>query len=513
MTCTGAGGSDSDTASVTVYEPPEVDAWFNRSSITLGNSVTLNWSSTDASRCSGSPSIGSTSTSGTKSYTPSSTGSFWVRVTCTGAGGSDSDSARVTVYAPPAPTLTAPPTDPDGSYTVRWTSVSGATSYKLEEKSGSGSFREVYTGSGTSKSFSGKTPAIYTYRVRACVGECSVWLSTDTTKVPPGVPTLTVPATDADGDYAASWTSVVGATAYELEEKPPGGSFDNIYDEDGTSHDVTDNSPGIYMYRARACADAGNCGDWSSTGTTKVPPGVPTLTVPSTDKDGSYSAMWTSPSGATSYELQEKSGSGAWSESELLTTTSNSYTGRTPAIYMHRVRACAGSGNCGGWSLIETTKVPPGTPMLTVPATDADGDYAVRWTSPTGATSYELEEKPAGGSFANAYRGDNDSTNITGKADGTYSYQARACAGKGNCGDWSSAGVGVGGAYVSAAGDAEHGAGGGGRHGRNAIRDGGGDRRSGQRHGRRRRRSDGSGGDPTGQTARRLRTGKAKSSR
>ena len=86
------------------------------------------------------------------------------------------------------------------------------------------------------------------------------WSSTDTTKVPPGAPTLTVPATDADGDYTASWTSVTGAMDYELEEKPSGGSFGNIYDDGGTSHDITGNTPGIYIYRARACAGTGNCG-------------------------------------------------------------------------------------------------------------------------------------------------------------------------------------------------------------------------------------------------------------
>ena len=40
-------------------------------------------------------------TSGTKTYTPSSAGSFSVTVTCTGDGGSADDSASVTVYEPP----------------------------------------------------------------------------------------------------------------------------------------------------------------------------------------------------------------------------------------------------------------------------------------------------------------------------------------------------------------------------------------------------------------------------
>ena len=714
VTCTGAGGSAGDTARVTVYEPVEVQAEFGATSITLGESVELSWSSDHATRCSGSPAIGSTSTSGTKEYTPTSAGTFSVTVTCTGPGGSDSDRDGVTVK-PSAPTLTVPPANSDGRYTVSWTSVSGATVYKLQEKSGSGRFGDVYSGSsrstiimgktdgtysyqvracagtdncgdwssaasvevsinhapvavddtartpfrtaavisvlendtdadgddlavtavitpasgsvritsddddtqvtytprsghpgtdtfdytvsdgtasdtgtvsvtvdlvtvdlvtvtpnpsttgsytlawdgsplladryrvlesfasgtpslsyhlGTSAQYSGKasgsyyylvercetplgqleacvelgraaarvvlpptltvpptdpdgdytatwtsvtgatsyeleeqppdgsfsnihdgdgtthditdnTPGIYMYRARACVGEgdCGGWSSTETTKVSPGVPTLTVPPTDLDGDYPATWTSVTGATSYELEEQPPGGSFDNIYDEDGTTHDITDNAPGIYMYRVRACAGEDNCGDWSSTGTTNVPPGVPTLKVPATDNDGSYSAMWTSPSGATSYELQEKSGSGEWSKSETLTTTSKSYTINTPAIYKYRVQACAGSGNCGGWSSTETTKVPPRVPMLTVPPTDADGSYDATWTIPSGATSYELREKVGSGAWSQPQSLTATSKSYTSNTPAIYKYRVQACAGSGNCGGWSLTGT------------------------------------------------------------------------
>ncbi len=524
VTCTGAGGSGNATASVTVPPLPVVSASFNENSITLGDSVTLSWSSTNASACSGSPSIGSTSTSGTKTYTPTSTGSFSVRVTCRGAGGSDSATATVTVK-PSAPTLTVPSTDSDRRYTVSWTSVSGATSYKLDEKSGSGSFTNIYSGSGTSRNITGKADGTYSYRVRACSSTCGDWSSTATVSVegnltaspnpstdgsytvswtaipnaesyqlyedgtlvydstgtswsfsgkaagsyeytlefcelifdeehcdlpsgygsltvtvttPPLAPTLTVPATDADGSYTASWTAPAGATSYKLEEKPAGGSFSNVYDGANRSHEITGKTAGIYMYRVRACAGVDNCGDWSATETTKVPPGAPRLTIPATDADGTYDAAWTSPSGATSYKLQEKVGLAGWSASENLTTTTKSYTGKTPAIYMYRVRACAGSGNCGDWSSTGTTKVPPGVPTLTVPATDADGGYLVSWTSPSGATGYQLQEKSGSGSFGDVYSGSSTSTNITDKTDGTYSYQVRACAGTGNCGGWSS---------------------------------------------------------------------------
>ena len=434
--CTGAGGSGSDTARVTVHAPPTVSASFDESSITLGESVELSWSSTNATACSGSPSIGSTSTSGTKTYTPSSAGSFSVRVTCRGAGGSDSATATVTVK-PSAPTLTVPSTDSDGRYTVSWTSVSGATSYKLDEKSGSGSFTNIYSGSGTSRNITGKADGTYSYRVRACSSTCGDWSSTATVSV--GGDLTASPNPSTDGSYTVSWTAIPNAESYQLYED---GTL--VYDSTGTSWSFSGKAAGSYEYTLEFCElifDEEMCfgsGYAALTVTVTTPPLAPTLTVPATDADGTYDATWTSPSGATSYKLQEKVGSGGWSASENLTTTTKSYTGKTPAIYMYRVRACAGSDNCGDWSSTGTTKVPPGVPILTVPATDADGRYPVSWTSPSGATSYKLQEKSGSGSFGGVYSGSGTSTNITGKTDGTYSYRVRACAGTGNCGGWSS---------------------------------------------------------------------------
>ena len=537
VTCTGAGGSGNDSDSVTVKAkspppppppppPPEVSASFAESSITLGDSATLTWSSTNATRCSGSPSIGSTATSGTKTYTPARAGRFGVTVTCTGAGGSDSDSDRVTVNPPPpAPTLTVPATDADGRYRVSWTASSGATRYELQEKSGSGSFGNVYRGSGTSRNITGKANGTYSYRVRACNSTCGDWSSTGTVRVgdltaspnpstdgsytvswpailnaesyqlyengapvhgvtgtsrsfsgkaagsykytlsfceliydvefcdqPSGYaaltvtvappPTLTVPATDADGTYTASWTAPAGATSYKLEEKPAGGSFSNVYNGASTSHGITGKAAGTYAYRVQACAGSNKCGGWSATETTKVPPGAPELTVPATDTDGRYPVRWTSPSGATSYELQEKSGSGSFGDVYSGSGTSRNITGKAGGTYSYRVRACAGSGNCGGWSATESVRVErpsaPGAPTLTVPPTDADGDYTASWTAPAGATSYKLEEKSDGGSFSNVYDGAGTSHEITGKAAGIYAYRVQACTGSGNCGGWSS---------------------------------------------------------------------------
>jgi PKD repeat protein len=101
-----------------------------------------------------------------------------------------SDSTFSLTCTPPStPTLSDPgTTDSDGSYTVSWSSVSGATSYTLEEDT-SGSFGSptvVYSGSGTSKYLTGRSDGTYYYRVKACNAcGCSGWSNVEDIEVIP----------------------------------------------------------------------------------------------------------------------------------------------------------------------------------------------------------------------------------------------------------------------------------------------------------------------------------------
>ena len=100
ITCTGAGGSDSDSTTVVVTDPaaPTATITANVSSVLVNNSFTLTWSSTYATSCTASGDWSdSIATSGTQSVTETETGVKTYTITCTGAGGSASDSAIVTI--------------------------------------------------------------------------------------------------------------------------------------------------------------------------------------------------------------------------------------------------------------------------------------------------------------------------------------------------------------------------------------------------------------------------------
>jgi Bacterial Ig-like domain (group 3)/Beta-propeller repeat len=104
LTCMGAGGSAQATAALTVTAPaPTVTIAVSPTSITVGQSATLTWSSTNATSCSASGSwSGAEATSGTMNVTPTASGTASYALACTGAGGTTNGTAALTVSAVPS---------------------------------------------------------------------------------------------------------------------------------------------------------------------------------------------------------------------------------------------------------------------------------------------------------------------------------------------------------------------------------------------------------------------------
>ena len=115
LTCTGTGGSGNATATVTVNPvgapAPTVTISASPTTITLGASSTLTWSSTNATACTASGGwTGAQAVNGTQAVTPAAPGSAAYTLTCTGSGGSGNATATVTVN----PVTTPPPPSKSG---------------------------------------------------------------------------------------------------------------------------------------------------------------------------------------------------------------------------------------------------------------------------------------------------------------------------------------------------------------------------------------------------------------
>jgi hypothetical protein len=102
MTCSGEGGTASDSVTITVTAPapvPVVNLSVSPAIIEQGQSATLSWTSTDADSCVASSGwSGTHSTMGTLSVSPAATATYIM--TCSGEGGTASDSVIVTVNEP-----------------------------------------------------------------------------------------------------------------------------------------------------------------------------------------------------------------------------------------------------------------------------------------------------------------------------------------------------------------------------------------------------------------------------
>lgn len=344
------------------------------------------------------------------------------------------------VAAPAAPaTITAtPPTSFTGNYTISWSAVAGATSYTLQQGVNGGAMADVYTGTATSVPFTGIVNGTYRYQVRACTSVCSAYTPPITETVThgtvPAVPTLTVPSSSTTGNYTVSWTSVSGATAYQLDELV-NNVWSTVYTGAGTSFTLTSRASGTYGYRIRAC-NATGCGDYSAVSSISVGITIPlppsSITAPATSATGIYDVQWTASANATQYTVQERVNGGAWTTVFTGSALIWEATGRANGTYTYQVAACNGPSLCSGYTTMSTSVVVsivavPGAPTITAPSGgNTTGTYTVVWTAVTGATSYQLNENANGAGMTQVYSGTATSRSFT-HANGNYTYQVRAC--------------------------------------------------------------------------------------
>ncbi len=134
--CTGPGGTGTATADVQVIAPPTLDFSADRTSLIAGqDSVTLSWSSTNATNCTPSGSIASwtglRTPTGSQTIGPFGADEYVFTLTCNGPGGSVSQSVSIVAIVPPAPTVTLaaiPPSVAQGANTtINWSSSEATT--------------------------------------------------------------------------------------------------------------------------------------------------------------------------------------------------------------------------------------------------------------------------------------------------------------------------------------------------------------------------------------------------
>jgi YD repeat-containing protein len=323
-----------------------------------------------------------------------------------------SSTGQVTVELPPAsaPTATAPSFGLNGNFTVGWNAVNGATQYELQRNLNNGSWSNIYSGAAVSQAYSAVPQGTYAYRVRACnPAGCSNWSNSASVVViyaPASAPTPSAPSLSSTGSYVVSWTSIAGATSYQVEESSQGGGWFVVVSAAANSHSLVGKVAGSYAYRATAFNNAG-CGPTSGSVTVQVvlpPVAASSINSPPSVSVDTFTVSWSAVATATSYQLDERIGGGAWANIQDAGGTSRLLSGKANSTYAYRVRGC-NIGGCGPWSSDTSTVVNVPPPIPNVPTglsvskhfddSTTPGKWVadLNWNASYGATHYDIQEK------------------------------------------------------------------------------------------------------------------------
>jgi len=330
-------------------------------------------------------------------------------------------SAVSTIVRTPE-TITVPTTDSDGAFTVSWSSVTGASSYELQQRKGNGSWITVYSGTNTSKALSGLENHNYSYRVRSKLGNVAGDYKSSPTVNVVKIPTnITTPSVDTDGNFAVSWATVSGATGYVLQQKKGNGSWSTIYSGTATYKNISNLTIDTYYYRVLS-----KFGSLSSAYLTSQPTSIvitpSSINVPESDTNGAFTVSWSAVSGATTYELQQLKGSGSWETIYTGVATSYAVSGLENNNYQYRIRATLGAAT-SDYKVSTVVNVIKSPSNIVTPSTDIDGTYTVSWSAVSGATGYVLQERKGSGNWVELYSGTATSKSISGRKTNYYTYR------------------------------------------------------------------------------------------
>jgi RHS repeat-associated protein len=258
------------------------------------------------------------------------------------------------------PTALAATNNASTSFTANWSSVSAATSYRLDVSTSS-SFTSYVTGynnltvNGTSQSVTGlSNNSTYYYRVRA-VGSPGTSGNSNTiaTGTGPAAPTPGAATNISALTFTANWSAVTGASSYQLDVSTSSGfttlipGYNSLTVAGGsTACNVIVASPlNAYYYRVRAVNSSGYPSSNSTTITSLLAPGA----LPATNVNtATFTARWKAVTGASSYRLDVSSLSDFSSliyNNYSVSGTSQSVTGLSGSTaYYYRVRAVSTAG-------------------------------------------------------------------------------------------------------------------------------------------------------------------------
>ncbi len=323
-----------------------------------------------------------------------------------------SSNTRSATTKPNAPTSNSASSVASTSFTARWYTTNGATSYELDVST-CASFcsyvtgyndKQISGGSTTSSSVTGLTPGVkYYYRVRAKTsGGTSSNSSTRNIETLASTPVSNVASNVTQSSFQANWSAATGADDYRLYVSTISTFLSHLSGYNGkvvtgTSSNVTGLTAGTtYYYRLVSANTDDDLSAYSSTQTVEVIPSTPTISAATSVSQAGFTANWSNVSGEDNYLLdvsQESDFSNFVTGYENLevTSTSEVLTGlNSGETYYYRVRSENGGG-ISPYSGTTSILLIPANPGVITVSSITQSSFDLNWDAVTGSTEYLLD--------------------------------------------------------------------------------------------------------------------------
>ena len=297
------------------------------------------------------------------------------------------------------------------------------TGFKIERKTGAGSYSQIATaGAGvTSYSNTGLAAStIYYYRVRVYNAGGDSDYSNEASAAtlpppppPPPAPTLTSPASGSTVSSLAprlEWNASSGAVSYGVQISTSSSFTNLMINETGIATLYCDIAPGIlkwnttYYWRVNAANSYGSTSSWSSYRYFKTavgpPPNAPGNLIVTPVSSSRIDLTWQDNSNdETGSKIERKTGSGSYSQIATVGANVRSYSSSglsANSTYYYRVRAHNAAGNSQYSNEASATTLPPPPPAPTLKS-PASGSTVpgltprLEWNASSGAVSYGVQ--------------------------------------------------------------------------------------------------------------------------
>jgi flagellin-like protein len=374
-----AGASNSSaTVTITMPNPPAINTFAaNASTITAGQSSTLQWITTGATSVSIDNGIGIVSPSGTQAVSPTATTNYVI--TATNSGGSSTQTTTVTVTPAPSPVITSFTATPlsitsGQSSTLQW-NTTGATSVSINQGIG------IVSPSGSQA----VSPAVTTtYIITATNVSGSVT----------GSATVTVTGTPAITSFTASPSTITAGQSSTLQWTVTGATTVSIAPAPGTvtattgTQSVTPTATTVYTLTATNSSGSVTATATVAVGSSNLPVVTGFTASPSSIASGQYSTLQWTVTGATTVSISPTPGAVS------ATTGTQSVSPATTTVYTLTATNSYGTIAATATVTVGSAGQPAINSFTASPGTITAGQSSVLQWAVTGATSVSISPVP-----------------------------------------------------------------------------------------------------------------------